>query len=109
MIAPRLVELRAIAAGYGEADILKIERAAKTGLILRVAQADAPWPAIRVAAEATPGVNAVKDNLRSWPAGAAGAVTELKAMRLPMVDPMPSVGEPPQAASGMILSLVVFR
>src|SRR5271154_1407239 len=51
MIAPCLLKLRTVAARYGQADILKVERSSEMGLILRVAQADSPRPAIRMAAD----------------------------------------------------------
>src|SRR3569833_2904478 len=51
IVAPCLLEWRAIAARYGQADILKVERSSEMGRILRVAQADPPWPAIGMAAD----------------------------------------------------------
>src|ERR1700733_12198023 len=51
MIAPGLLKWRAVAARYGEADILKAERSSEMSLILRVSQADSPRPAIRMVAD----------------------------------------------------------
>src|SRR5271154_506856 len=51
MIAPCLLKLRTVAARYGQADILKVERSSEMSRILRVAQADSPRPAIRMAAD----------------------------------------------------------
>src|SRR6476469_6151472 len=49
--ATGLLKYRPIAARYCEADIRKVERSSDTSLILRVAQADAPRPAIGIAAD----------------------------------------------------------
>src|SRR5579863_6684181 len=51
MIAPCLLKWRTVAARYGEADILEVERSSDPRLILRVAQADPPRPAIRIIAD----------------------------------------------------------
>src|SRR6266576_4626177 len=51
IVAPCLLKDRAVTPRYREADILKIERPSDTSLILRVAQADPPRPAIRIVAD----------------------------------------------------------
>src|SRR5580693_4139788 len=51
IIAPCLLKWRAVAARYGETDILKVERSSEMSLIPRVAEADSPRPAIRMAAD----------------------------------------------------------
>ena len=47
MIAPCLIKRRAVTARYGKADVFKVERSSELSLILRVAKADPPRPAIR--------------------------------------------------------------
>src|SRR5580700_6856644 len=51
IIAPCLLKWRTVAARYGEADILKVERSSEMSRILRVAEADSPRPAIGMVAD----------------------------------------------------------
>src|ERR1700761_3457527 len=51
MIAPCLLKRRAVAARHGEADILEVEHSAVTSRILRIAQTDAPRPAVGIVAD----------------------------------------------------------